>query len=412
MHSGQGMRDLLIIGSGHYVTGHTNLDKNEATDKDFGIVLPSAFFLRSLGLINKITVCGTRGDKLAKIAHERLWPPEIKKLDTRFEYYPKDSVVDEKAYLQALDNCSDDCAVIIAVPDLIHAEIMIECAKREISFLIVKPAVSTLADFYKVRSHLKPSTLAMVDYHKIYDDANLILRADIEAGNLGPVQHISTLMTQRRSMLEVYQDALRKDARLNINHYLGSHYIHMTSFLLGATPLDVRATCQYGYAKEKLKLDTADTIQTHIRWLDRRGREFSSFHVAGWNDPKGTESMTFQQLHLVCQEGHIFSDQRYRGYRRISSGKGMEAPNPYFFNLEPSLLGNFDLRSKYGFKSILTFVELLEAGSSAWSHPALPTLDESENVTAILEAADISLDANSSVVEIKRRGSEYVLAIR
>lgn len=403
------MRDLLIIGSGHYVTGQTVLTGRETTDKDFGVILPSAFYLRSIGRINNITVCGTNGEKLARIKESTSWPQGMDSLDTSFDFFPSESSIDEYAYIKALNSAKRDCAVIIAVPDYLHTQVMLECSKRDLSFLIVKPAVSTLEDFYKISDSLASTTLAMVDYHKVYDEANLMIRADLQSGRLGRVQSVSSLMTQRRTMLDIYKGAIERDSNLNINHYLGSHYIHMTSFLTGASPIDVRSTQQFGYAKSQLELDVADVIETHIRWKDNSGHEFSSFHVAGWNDPKTTESMTFQELHLLCQEGHIFSDQRYRGYRRISTDRGIEAPNPYFFNLDPDLVGACNLSGKYGFKSIAMFLDMLDRGYNHWSKAFIPTFRESEKVTAILEAADISLRNDSRVVNIEEDNGRLTL---
>jgi hypothetical protein len=185
----------------------------------------------------------------------------------------------------------------------------------------------------------------------------------------------------------------------------------MTGFLTGATPLDVRATQQYGFIKSRYGLDVADSIQTQIRWKGENGYTFVSYHIAGWADPSKTEAMTYQQMHLLTERGHIFSDQRDRGTCKILEG-GPQIVNPYFFNFTPSLLGGWNLSNKYGFDSVFTFVRSVVSGMHAARDLQLPTFSESERVTAILEAADLSLENNSSLVKIERDNERLSLRLK
>ena len=403
--------NLVLIGSGHYATGQTSLSGRATTDKDFGVLLPSALHLRSIGLVGRIALCGRSGDKLSAI-RERIQPWKNNPgIDIDFDAFPSEGLIDDKAYIRALDNVQRPCAALIAVPDDIHVEVMLACAQRDIPFLIVKPAVTRLEDFYRVRSAMRDGLLGMVDYHKVYDEANLLLLDDIATGSYGEIHHVSSLMSQRRDMIEIYQRWLKINPNININHYLGSHYIHMTGFLTGATPIDVRATQQFGFIKKHYELEVADTIQTQIRWRSKGGHVFASHHIAGWADPSETESMTFQEMHLLTEKGHIFSDQRYRGTRKILAKTGQQAPNPYFFSFVNSLLGGWNLETKYGYQSVLTFIQLVLNESLVKKNLHLPTLAESEYVTAILEAADLSLANDANVVRINRTDDRIVLEV-
>ncbi|MEK8025243.1 hypothetical protein [Pseudaquabacterium rugosum] len=401
--------NLVLIGSGHYATGQTALSGRTPTDKDTGVLLPSALFLRAQGKVGRIAVCGQDGDKLqdiqARIGH---WAQDPG-IDPRFEAFPGPGQHDPQAWLRALDTLPQPCAALIALPDALHAEAMLACAQRGIPFLIVKPAVTTLDDYYRVREAMPAGLLGMIDYHKVFDEANLLLLDDLRQQAYGRVHHVSSLMSQRRDMIRIYERWLRANPRCNINHYLGSHYIHMTGFLTGAVPLDVRATQQFGHIREAWGLAVADTIQTQIRWRAADGHVFASHHIAGWADPGRTESMTYQQMHLLTENGHVFSDQRLRGTRKVLEASGPQAPNPHFFNLSRSLLGGWNLTTKYGYQSVAHFVDLAAAGRGAADDLHLPTLAESEHVTAILEAADRSLARDSAVVSIVREGDRLHL---
>lgn len=191
----------------------------------------------------------------------------------------------------------------------------------------------------------------------------------------------------------------------NVNHYLGSHYIHLVSFITGAQPLTVRATGQMGIL-QKEGIDGYDLIETQIEWEAKNKTKFVSYHIAGWGDPSETASMTYQEIHLIGTQGHIESDQRFRGYESTLTGQGQQIINPYFFYLNPGIDGYLDLNSKYGFKSIKTFIQsaiAIENGRSLASFEnGLPTLKNSLDVTAILEAADQSLNNQSKIIKIKR----------
>lgn len=405
--------NLLIIGNGHYATGLTSISDQKQTDKDFGVFFPSALALRAEGLVDKIAIAGRDGSKYVRIQERCKQLQDDFGWKTEVKFYPQGGMVDEKAYIRVLAEMPRPCAALIAVPDALHKQVMLECIKNEIPFLVVKPAVITLKDLYEILDVMEEkSVFGMVDYHKVFDEANLLLKQNYEKGVFGKIQHIYSLMSQKRDMITIYERWLKDYPDLNINHYLGSHYIHLTSYLTKAEPIDVRATAQYGVVREIIGQNIADLIETQIRWQDPTGYIFSSYHIASWADPSETESMTYQEIHLMCQNGHIDSDQRYRGYKTVLTGSGSQIQNPYFFSLVENPLGQVKLGTQYGYLSIKTFVHsVLDVAAGRIKiedlNLALPTIRESERVTCILEAADISLKNDSSVVKIKKINGRY-----
>ena len=395
--------NAIVIGSGHYVCGETTLTGLKETDKDFGVILPSLLYLRQNLRIREIFVVGQNGNKFRRIRDKiRTWEKEMG-WDVSLNTFPEADVNDSKAYLYALERIPRPAVALIALPDHLHYEVMLACIEQKIPFLVVKPAVIRLKEFYTLKKKLQESKVfAMVDYHKVYDEVNLSLLQDILENKYGIIYHMNSLMTQRRDMLSVYERWFRENPQYNVNHYLGSHYIHLTGFLTKAIPLTVRATAQKGFAEKKYRAPIADTIQTHIIWHSPEGYNFSSYHIAGWNDPEKTEAMTYQELHILCENGHIFSDQKYRGTRKILNDIDISVPNPYFFNFTQKLVGGWNLPLKYGYQSIEQFITLVQNPTLQAECLRLPTFEESESVTAILEAADLSLAEDSRIVKIKR----------
>ena len=406
----------MIVGAGHYSTGATVLSGKKATDKDIGVFLPSVLELRSKGIVGEVAIAARDGSKLENLSGQFRSMASWYGWDDHITFFPDYGEIDESAYIKAIEDMPHPCAVLIAVPDHVHMDVMSCCIENNIPFMVVKPAVVKLNDLYVLLSKLDDNpVLAMVDYHKIYDDANIMLKEEYQAGLYGNLQHFTSLMTQRRDMLEIFSKSLNSSSPPNINHYLGSHYIHMVGFITDAEPIDVRATSQTGVANKIIAdNDVADLVETQIRWRDKNSNVFTSYHISGWNDPSETESMTYQEIHMVCEKGHVDTDQRYRGFRKVISGEGPSVPNLYFFNLNTGVGGN-NLATKYGFVSVKVFLEYcLETYLGKVSldelDNKLPTLRESERVTAILEAADISLLNNSSVIKIVKKDDKYHLS--
>lgn len=395
--------NVLIVGAGHYSTGSTVLEGKVSTDKDFGVLLPSVLELRKQGLVGDVLLAGRDAAKLAPLKAKFAVLGEKFGWDATFGIFPE-SGFDEHAHRAAIARLPKPGLVLISTPDHTHFEIMRDCIMAGLHFMVVKPAVARLDELYQLLAAMKSKpVLALVDYHKVYDEANLILRDEYRRGRYGDIQHVLSVMTQRRDMLTAFGSWAARSGH-NINHYLGSHYIHMTGFITGATPLNVRATRQYGIAKNRHGLDTPDLVQTQVIWRAVNGGEFTSYHVAGWADPSESPSMTYQEIHLIGTNGRVDSDQRHRGFETVLVGEGVQVRNPYFFYPHADLLGPLNLAGQYGFRSVETLVKaarMVEAGTPPASFDeALPTLRESRNVTAILEAADTSLDQGSAVIPL------------
>lgn len=403
--------NVLIIGAGHYSTGSTNIQRKIKTDKDLGVLLPSVFELKKRGFVGDIFLAARSGKKINKLKKKIIGLCKKYNWDNNISYFPKKNVNNEIAYKDALRQLPKPGVVLIATPDYLHKEMIIESIKAGFHFMVVKPAVIKVSDLKTIiKLTQKQGVLGVVDYHKAYDDANLMLKESYQKGTFGDMQHIFSKITQRKDMLEIFK-SWAGDHKQNVNHYLGSHYIHLVAFITKAIPLSVRAVSQGGIAKRDYHIDTPDLIETQVEWLANNSTKFISYHVAGWSDPHETAGMTYQEIHLITTKGHIESDQRNRGYETTLAGEGYKITNPYFFHLNNNLLNNLDLDGKYGFKSIKTFInsalEVENGQRLTYFDDKLPTIKESMAVTAILEAADKSLASGSKVVNIKARDLSY-----
>jgi predicted dehydrogenase len=400
--------NVLVIGSGHYVSGYKN-EKLPSTDKECGVILPSLFYLYTQKVISTITIAAGDGHKANSVkAHIKKWSTRIFQEEILYEYYPQEEVINYDCYKTLVDKNEYDLA-FVCTPDSTHFNILHYLTINKVPAFIVKPAVINLQEFYILNKLITENdNLVYVDYHKVFDEANIKLFNLIKTNALGQLQHIYSQQTQKRLMIDVYGNSLDSLPVDFINYYLGSHYIHMTSFLTQATPISVRQTAQMGYIKNKLNKPICDLTQTSVDWhLDNN--TFSSFHIAGWNDSNHGNSMTYQFIEAIGSNGRATSDQRFRGYTESLNDSFVNQPNPYFFDLALNYQGQFDPSSSYGFKSINSFINLVRAKTKPSNalNIKLPLFSESENVTAILTAASASLRNDSSVIKLVRHNQQY-----
>ena len=395
---------VIIIGSGHYVTGQNVLLGKQATDKDIGVILPVVVQLYNVGIVSEIEVVGRNGTKIDRTI--RAWKDRFGDSNININTYPPLNVVDECAYNKTISKSKADTVALIAVPDRMHKEVIMSCIKSNINFFVVKPAVIRLNEYLDLVKYAdQNNVLGYVDYHKIFDDQNIMLKNDIDKGLYGSIQHIYSIQTQKRSMLTIYSDEIRGNKSFNVNHYLGSHYIHLTAYLTLGTPISVRAVGQKGVCSKLYNNDCYDLIQTQVEWISSKGEKYISYHVAGWNDPNESPTMSRQKYQLIGTNGSVDANQDYRGLSKNIEGEGYSTPNPHYFNIQesPDIEGNFV--SQYGARSIETFIKLMKECLSGNKNTEniinrLPTLSESLHVTKILDAADCSLRDKSSIIII------------
>jgi len=407
--------DILIIGNGHYVSGMTSISDVTKTDKDRGVLVPSAIMLRAEGLVDHIAVAARNLSKLNNLKIETFkWAKSLNLNGVISVFGSTDT--DDSGVTQALDANPNTKVALIAVPDHLHITAMKACIERGIHFLIVKPALTRLEDFYEVLFECERKNIfCMVDFHKVFDESNLLISEELQSGKFGRIHHVYSLMTQKSSMLDIFARWLTADNSLNINHYLGSHYAHLIGFVTDSKPIDVRARQHFGKAQRKFDRPIADLIDMQVTWKQLDEHTFTSHHVSGWGDPKESESMTYQELHVRCEHGFIDSDQRHRGTRTLLDGTGYASQNPYFFGLSRNLFGGLSLNAKYGYTSVKTFVQaamqVISGECLATSFDKqLPTLRQSAQITAILEAADKSIAMGSSVIPIDLIDGRYILS--
>ena len=319
-------------------------------------------------------------------------------VDGACEAYPAVGT-DDAAFLAAADAFRPD-AVIVAVPDHLHAEICIPLVERGLHCLVVKPMATTRAEAEAMaRAADAAGVVAQVEFHKRLDESNLLLRDAIRAGRIGLPLYATVAYSQRKVIPEVvFSDWA---ARSNIFQYLGVHYVDLLQWATGFVPRRVRAWGQKDHLAAA-GIDTWDAMQVVIEWRRDDGGDFVSCHVANWIDPDGTSAMSDQKISVIGTKGRVDADQKNRGVQMVTDEAGIEDINPYF---SAAWHGDDDAGRTYhgyGIASVMQFlddVRAVRAGTTT-SHALAavrPSFAQCALSTAVVEAALASLESGTGV---------------
>ncbi|MBS3136589.1 Gfo/Idh/MocA family oxidoreductase [Candidatus Woesearchaeota archaeon] len=392
----------LIVGNGHYVTGH--VESNEENDKGPGVVLLTVADQKRLGNVGEILVAGTNGTKFSGIReHVQREFSKYRGMPTDFLSFPDDTVQkDEKAYLKAMDRLNPGDGVIIFTPDDTHYEIAQAAIERKLHVLLTKPPVKTLEDHVRlIEAAKRNNVLVGVELHKQFDKQYADARHKIR--NAGSFVNFNSRHSQPYTQLGIFSSWLQRGAS-DISYYLNSHHVgyHVLAMEKIARPIQVKAYASNGIARS-MGFDTEDIITLMVQWqnLSNADRTGTATYTAGWVDLPGAEAYSRQGFSCQMENGHFEIDQTHRGYLHVSKD-GAKSPNPAFFNYSPDDAGFFDGRGCYGYESIARFMELargVRQGSTNLEDAVrrYPSIQRTLQLTAILEAGRISLVSGKEV---------------
>jgi predicted dehydrogenase len=372
---------VLVVGAGMYVAGRgTN---------GYGTVLPVLVQAQRDGLIGEIHIAATRPQSGDEIHTKVLALNHLFGHRTHFHTYPADAENDH-AYLQALAVIPKPAVAIVVVPDHLHAPITIDIIKAGLHALVVKPFTPTVAEADTLIDLLTQQQLyGAVEFHKRFDEANLLLRRTIQSGQLGELAYITVEYSQRRIVQDLFKSWL---THTNIFQYLGVHYVDLIHFVTGAKPLRVLALGQTTAL-------APNAIHTLIEWqAPAKSHRFFSSIVTNWIDSNASSSMSDQKVNAVGLLGRYQSDQKNRGVQ-IVTPTGIEDVNPYFTQLYKDAVGEFTVQG-YGPKSVLQFLEdvtllLNHKISLAELNATRPSFESARLSTQVIEAAQRSLTTNN-----------------
>ncbi len=223
-----GPLDVLIVGGG--MITHDQ-------------ILPSIYHLQRLGAIGSITICALNRRPLKKLAEAadliEAFPGQS------FESMPDfcEGNLDQKfpeLYKEAISSMQPDNLVIVAVPDPLHYEIIMEALNQNQNVLAVKPLVQRYEQAVEIDRLSKSKGLHVgVEYHKRFDRRALLARRDYRNGKFGEFKiGEARLIEAWDYRVSNFQNWFTKENSDPFT-YVGCHYVDQVYFMTGLRPVQV-----------------------------------------------------------------------------------------------------------------------------------------------------------------------------
>lgn len=205
-------------------------------------ILPSLYHLQRLGTVGEISVCARRSGPVKALAES----PELAAAfpGHQFTAYPDlkqdTGKVDPDLYKKVLAKMPPRNLVIVAVPDPLHHEMIIEALKANQHVLAVKPLVLKYEHAVEIEKLAHSRGLFVgVEYHKRFDVRALEARKGYRAGRFGEFKIGEAKLVEpyyyRHSNFQNWFTCEATDPFT----YIGCHYVDMVYFITGLRPTEV-----------------------------------------------------------------------------------------------------------------------------------------------------------------------------
>ncbi|MCU0785431.1 MAG: Gfo/Idh/MocA family oxidoreductase [Verrucomicrobia bacterium] len=216
--------DALIIGGGMITND---------------LILPSVYHLQRLGRVGKISVCALNSAPLRALRDSA----ELKQAFPGQDFTPLPAFAkppDEMfpdIFKEALARLAPRQAVIVAVPDQFHYEIVKTALKHNQHVLCVKPLVLKYTQAHEIEQIAREKGLFVgVEYHKRFDRRALMARRQYALGHFGEFAMGEARMIEpyyyRHSNFQNWFTCDQTDPFV----YVGCHYVDLVYFITGLKP--------------------------------------------------------------------------------------------------------------------------------------------------------------------------------
>ncbi len=290
-------------------------------------------------------------------------------------------------------------ASFVSVPDINHFGYIEKFLSYNIATWVVKPLTDNLEQALLLKK-MPNSNLLWIDYHKRFDQSNMLAKKIIDTNQYGKLLNYSVEYTQPYDLpLETFAWA----KNTNVFSYIGCHYVDQLEFLYGKKieSFYISSLGTKGKVFRTLGANCYDTIVSNMDiLLGNKDNIICNFHI-GWNDPKGTPSKSHQRVELTFENARIILDQKERGIEIWDDDK-LHYINPYFFIENYDTFYNDIIYSGYGYDSIKYFLEFCKTKSNI-DNNSLPFLKNVLFSEYVLNASKISLNNNGKQIFVDMR---------
>jgi predicted dehydrogenase len=370
-------------------------------------ILPSLYQLQRQGVVGDIDICASRHETVRALADaetlRRAFPGQS------FRMHPEaPGERQPELYKQVIASLPPRQLVIVALPDQLHYQAIMDALRHDQHVCAVKPLVLESRQGEEIAKEARRRALLVaIEYHKRFDDRSLMARRAYREGRFGEFRLGTACLLEkwyyRHSNFQNWMTAENSDAFT----YIGCHYVDLVAFITGLTPAAVSV---YGI------LDRFPNGREGYLWTDARviwnnGACLNVQNALGF--PDAAPGSNTQGLTMYCQGGDAgawlaHSDQ-YRGLQHCyTHPAAYSEPSPdYFQYLDTGGPGLTPVG--YGYRSIEAIVKAAIRVDAGNPTEALDEIDRTGWIATpansaynerVIEAARESIRDRGRLVEI------------
>ncbi|HOL50283.1 MAG TPA: Gfo/Idh/MocA family oxidoreductase, partial [bacterium] len=198
------------------------------------LLLPAIYHLQRTGIVDSIQICALNSAPLKYLRDN----PELQQAfpGQSFTPYPDFSEPEQKNYPElyrdVISKMKPRQVVVVAMPDNLHYEVVIEALKHNQHVLCVKPLVLKYTQAAEIEEIVKEKGLFVgVEYHKRFDRRSLMARRAYRLGQFGEFAMGDAKLIEpyyyRHSNFQNWFTVDRTDPFV----YIGCHYVDLVYFI-------------------------------------------------------------------------------------------------------------------------------------------------------------------------------------
>ena len=205
-------------------------------------ILPALLQMRREGAIGEVTVCSQRNSSVVALTEA----PAIRRAFPDVEFRaaldpgaPSDEPRPQH-YQSVLAELPERSVVVVAVPDQLHRQVVLDALRANQHVCCVKPLVLKVSDSLEIEREARSRGLFVgVEYHKRFDPRSVMARDRYRNGQFGEFKlGTARLMEKWHYRDSNFQNWFTADATDSFV-YIGCHYVDLVHFVTGLLPTAV-----------------------------------------------------------------------------------------------------------------------------------------------------------------------------
>lgn len=306
------------------------------------LILPSIYHLQRTGVVGNINICSLNNPPLKALKENQDILEAFPGQD--FTAYPSLFEPANKNFLhlykEVIAKMPPRQVVIVAIPDQLHYEVVMEALNNNQNILCVKPLVLKYEQTVEIEKiAFKKGIFIGVEYHKRFDSRSLIAKRSYKLGHLGEFIIGEAKLIEpyfyRFSNFQNWFTTENTDPFV----YIGCHYVDLVYFITGLKPIEVSVSG----IKGKFPNGKEGFMWSNGRVNYENGALLSVINGLGYPDEGAgsNEQCLSMFFEGKGKNGLVKHDDQFRGVSHCylegmgCAGSHFNYINPDFFRLVP-----------------------------------------------------------------------------